>query len=109
MNYRRKGKSAVVWRKTPKELTCMSVYGKNTIITKSCDCCKEIKLLSEYYMDSKKPGKVRDCCVVCYDLNDGGRYMKFKRNYRRQPGAPLYTEEQSEQSELNFFLKHDKP
>jgi len=82
MKMPKRPKSGVVTRKTADDLATTTIFGTKEVVKIRCVTCGELKLKSEFYLESKSKRKyenqVRKQCVVCWDEHKG--YMGAPRN-----------------------------
>lgn len=82
MKMPRRPKNGVVTRKTADDLVATTVFGTKEVVKIRCVTCNELKLKSEFYLESKSKRKyenqVRKQCVNCWDEHKG--YMGPERN-----------------------------
>lgn len=79
----RRPKNGVVTRKIADDLAVTTIFGNKEIVRIRCVTCNELKLKSEFYLESKNRRKyenqVRKQCVVCWDKHNG--YTGPERNF----------------------------
>ena len=82
MKMPRRPKVGVVTRKIAEDLTTTTIFGTNEVVKIRCVTCKELKLKSEFYLESKNRRKysnqVRKQCVICWDKHKG--YMGVEKS-----------------------------
>ena len=70
----------VQYRKLLRELSLITVYGKNNVVMKRCKCCGEVKVGSEYYLKPNSKTELRDFCVSCHnqDTQERSKRLGYK-------------------------------
>jgi hypothetical protein len=74
--------AGVVTRKLADDLTVETIFGTKEVFKIKCITCGNLKLKSEFYLESKSkrkyPNQTRKQCVICWDEHNG--YMGVDRN-----------------------------
>ena len=74
--------AGVVTRKVAEDLYNTTIFGTKEVVKIRCVTCGQLKLKSEFYLESKSKRKyvnqVRKQCVICWDERNG--YMGAERN-----------------------------
>lgn len=75
-------KTGIVFREVADDLITTTIFGTKEIVRIPCVTCRELKLKSEFYLESsskkKYTNQVRKQCIECWDQHKG--YMGPERN-----------------------------